>query len=84
MAIYIPIEKVFENELYVEYIFAKDRLDEDEGLCGRLRVNKSDGHIDLIHPLLSPDADAVFARVAYKIKKHLKSGELSDKTCWAT
>ena len=79
MAVYIRIWKVNENEQAAEYEFGEETV-----ACGRLRIVKETGEIVLISPLLNDESGKLFARVRYKLGKHLESGELPERTCWAS
>ena len=90
----IGIEKLAEAADSAQYAFLADVREPDPEYRSRtkvvgqnrgiLRILKTTGEVTLVEPMPEDDADARFARAAAKIRKHWESGELPDKTMFAS
>ena len=93
MAIYVPLQKVAENDEMAEYRFAFTNYIPDEDEPGRnrpfvtrlgwLRLNKSDGEVIVTRPMPDDERNFVTFRAVAKLKKHWGIGEFPEKTCYA-
>ena len=79
MALYIMIRKIMDHPASAVYTFGTC-----EDRCGQLKIEKATGHVALVAPAPDDDADALYQRAMYKIKKHWAAGELPKVTCWAS
>ena len=93
MAIYIPLQKVAEDDAMAEYRFAKTDYIPDEENPGRdrefvtrlgwLRLNKAEGDVIIIRPMPDDERNFVTVRAIVKIKRHWEAGEFPERTCYA-
>jgi hypothetical protein len=79
LGLQIAIRKVADNGDVVEYSYST----RDNGE-GRVELRRETGDVVLVRP--SPDdADGfLFQRVAAKLRKHWRAGEVPDSTWWAS
>lgn len=79
MAIYLDISKVEQTSMKVSYEFATT-----DGRSGLLEIDLESGEVSLIRQLPGDDSNRLFFRAARKITVHWNTGELPEKTCWAS
>ena len=80
MAIYVPIRKVKEDDVSVEYRFSWSM----ETNFGLLQVDKRTGEVRVIQALPGDEKNRAFNCAARKVFLHWKEGEFPDETCWAS
>ena len=79
MAVYLSIQRISETPSVAEYAFSTT-----DGREGSFRISKGDGEVTLLRSMPDDPDGNLFARAAYKIKKHWESGSLPVKTTWAS
>jgi hypothetical protein len=80
VAVYIPIVKLTENDVSVEYAFGPDERD---GM-GKLRIDKKTGDVEILAtPKQEKNPEFYGPRAARKVTQHWRDGEFPDRTCWA-
>lgn len=79
MAFYILLNKEYEDELIAIYQFIAS-----SERSGRLLLDKVSGEVKELNSISSVNSKAYFTRAAVKIRQHWKTGNLPDKTCWAS
>ncbi len=79
MAVFLEIAKVKEAEEEVWYQFLTT-----DGRLGELSISRGTGEVSLIQPMPGDEQRKLYARAARKVTMHWRSGELPDKTCWAS
>jgi hypothetical protein len=79
LGLQISIEKVAdEGEHLVYRYFTMGQAE------GRVKLAKATGNVTLIEASPDDRDELIFSRVAFKLQKHWRSGEMPDQTWWTS
>lgn len=78
MAFYIEMDKIADTNECVEYSFGRD------GVVGIVRLNKASEVISVVQECPLDPSGKWSERVAMKLARLWKSGDLPEKTQWAS
>ena len=79
LGIEIRIDLIEETAAHADYSYQTDDND-----AGRVRLSKRSGDVELIRRSSDEtEAQLIFGRVAFKLRKHWRAGEVPASTWWA-
>jgi hypothetical protein len=78
MATYLDIIKIKDNLTEATFNFTKT-----DGATGTFKINKLNGHTELLTPMLGDDGNS-YEKAAHKVRKSLSLGVIPDKLVWAS
>ena len=78
MGYYVPMDKAQETSEFVEYLYGHDQRTR-----GILRLDKLNGEVSDVRPLLHPDAPNYFIRAKMRARKLWHERQYPEQTCWA-
>lgn len=79
LGLQISIRKVADDGNIAEYSYGTRGNDE-----GRVRLRRETGDVVLVRPSSDDANGLLFQRVAAKLRKHWRAGEVPDSTWWAS
>jgi hypothetical protein len=81
MALFIKIEKIFEDSDIAKYKFWSS---EDDSATGTLMIDKTSGETDITMPMPNDVNEIYGPRAARKVFKHWQKNEFPERTSWAS
>ena len=82
MAANMAIDRVERTPTHSVYVFTDNDLGAPRS--GRLRINHDSGEIETLEPMPKDTNLNREMRARRKLTVHWRSGELPDRTCWAS
>lgn len=79
MAVYIEIDRIFEDDKCVRYRFSLT-----DGRCGELKFDKDTGQATCEKPMPGDDEGLLYARSVRKVHLAWKEGRFPGRLIWAS